>query len=108
HEEIAIDPASGAILRLALQSDLQSTTPSTRSDVLIEYGPVHIGGTTYICPLRSVSIMRARSVRVITEWDEALRLYGPYATMLNDVSFDRYHIFRSNSRVLNGSDPPDK
>lgn len=108
HEEIGIDPESGAILRLTLQTDLLSTTPSTRSDVMIEYGPVDIGGTTYICPLRSVSMMRARSVRVRLDWDEFFRAYGPYATMLNDVTFDRYHVFRSNSRVLTGSDPGDK
>ncbi len=108
HDEIGIDPQSGAILRLALQTDLLSTTPSTRSDVLIEYGPVNIGGTTYICPLRSVSIMRARSVKILFDWDEWFRIYGPYATMLNDVTFDKYHVFRSNSRVLTGLSTNDK
>jgi hypothetical protein len=42
--EIAIDPASGAILRLALQADLKSTTPLARSDIMIEYGQV-VGGS---------------------------------------------------------------
>ncbi len=100
HVQIAIDPQSGAILRLAFQVDLKSTVPLSRSEVMIEYGPVEIGGKTYICPLRSVSIMRARSVRVLSEWDETFRSYGPYATMLNDISFDRFHIFRSESQVL--------
>ena len=76
HEEIGIDPESGAILRLAFQADLKSTTPMTRSDIMIEYGPVEIGGKTYICPLRSVSIMRARSVRILSEWDETFRATG--------------------------------
>ncbi len=100
HEEIAIDPESGAILRLEFHADLQSTTPLTRSDIMIEFGPVEIAGKTYICPLRSVSIVRARSVRGLTNWNESFRAYGPYATLLNDISFDRYHIFRSDAQML--------
>lgn len=100
HGEIAIDPASGAILRLELVADLKSTTPLVRSDIMIEYGPVEIGGKTYICPVRSVSISRGRSVTPLTEWDETFRTYGPYATMLNDVAFERYHMFHAKSRML--------
>jgi len=108
HEEIAIDPESGAVLRLTVQTDPESTTPLTRSDIMIEYGPVEIGGKTYICPLRSVSINRARSVRILSEWDEAFMVYGPYATMLNDISFDQYHIFRSESHILSDVTPSGK
>jgi hypothetical protein len=100
HGEVAIDPTSGAILRLELVADLKSTTPLVRSDIMIEYGPVEIGGKTYICPVRSVSISRGRSVTLLTEWDESFRTYGPYATMLNDVTFERYHMFRAKSRML--------
>lgn len=108
HEEIAIDPESGAILRLEFKVDLKSSTPLTRSDIMIEYGPVEIGGRTYVCPLRSVTVVRGRSVRVLSDWDEAYKVYGPYATMLNDVSFDRYHVFRSESHVLTGFAPSEK
>jgi len=107
HEEISVDPKSGAILRLVVRTDLKSTTPLTRSDILVEYGPVDIGGTTYICPVRSVSIMRARSVRNLTDWDEWFKMYGPYSTLLNDVSFGGYHVFRSNSRILPEFTPPE-
>ena len=108
HIEVAIDPESGAILRMSLQFDLKSTTPVTRSDMLIEYGPVKIGGETYNCPLRSVSIMRSRTVTMRSEWNESYRTYGPYVTMLNDISFDRYHMFRSESRILPGFTPDEK
>jgi VWFA-related protein len=107
-EEIGIDPESGAILRLVFRVNLKSTTPLARSDIMIEYGPVEIGGKTYVCPLRSVSIMRGRSVGVLTNWDETFMAYGPFATMLNDISFDRYHIFRSESRVLADFTPSEK
>ena len=108
HVEIGIDPDSGAILRFQLQVDLKSTTPMSRSGIVIEYGPVALGGKTYICPLRSVSIMRSRSVRVLSEWGVAFRTFGPYATMLNDMTFDRYHVFRSESHVLTGFTPSEK
>ena len=108
HVEIAIEPDSGAILRLAFQFDLKSTTPITRSDIMIEYGPVQLGGKTYHCPLRSVSMVRSRSVRTLFLWDEFFRSFGPYATMMNDSTFDRYHLFRSESRILTGFTPADK
>jgi hypothetical protein len=107
-EEIAIDPESGAIMRFELQTDMKSTTPIAQSDIVIEYGPVEICGKTYICPLRSVSIMRARSVRVLSNSNLSFMSYGPYVTMLNDIGFDRYHIFRSESHVLTGFTPGDK
>ena len=107
HIEIAIEPDTGAILRLSFQFDLQSTAVLTRSDIMIEYGPVQIGGKTYDCPLRSVSINRSRNVSVLSEWDESFRSYGPYATMLNDIAFDHYHMFRSESRILPGFTPED-
>ena len=100
HEEIAIDPGSGAILRLTFQHDLKSTTPIARSDLMIEYGPVDIGGKSYICPLRSVSVVRARSVRILVDWDQAFMTYGPFATLMNEISFDHYHMFRSESHLV--------
>ena len=108
HVEIAIEPESGAILRLAFRFDLQSTTPIMRSDIMIEYSPVQLGGKTYHCPIRSVSMVRSRSLRTLFWWDESFRSYGPYATMLNDSAFDRYHLFRSESRILTGFTPSDK
>ena len=103
--EIAIDPDNGSLLRLELKQDVKWYPPIDRSDIMVTYGPVDIGGKTYICPVRSVSISRERSVITLTEWDESFKTYGPYATMLNDMNFDQYHIFRSSSRLLPGFNP---
>ena len=54
HGEVAVDPASGAILRLTVQADLEPRLPLDRSEVMVEYSPVIIGGNTYVCPTRSV------------------------------------------------------
>jgi len=81
---------------------------------MIEYGPVEIAGKSYICPVKSVSISRGRSVAVLSEtlkdrekiaWHESFRTYGPYATMLNDTTFDAFHVFRADSHMLTGFKP---
>jgi hypothetical protein len=51
-----------------------------------------------------VSLSRGRSLIQIHEWGEALRVYGPFQTMLNDVAFGDYHMFRSEARILLGYD----
>jgi hypothetical protein len=105
HGEVTIDPSSGAILRLAVTADLQPPLPLLRSDIAVEYGPVEIGGKTYICPVRSVSLMRWRTVAVvISRGGNQVRRFGPYATSLNDVAFSNYHIFRAESRILPSTD----
>jgi hypothetical protein len=105
HGEISIDPASGAVVRLEAIADLGSFVPLRRSDIVVEYGPVEIGGKTYICPEKSVSVMTSRSVMTLREWDEGFRTFGPYATTMNDITFDSYHVFRAGSRMLVGINP---
>lgn len=105
HGEVSIDPASGAVVRVEALADLGGFVPLLRSDIVVEYGPVEIGGKTYICPVKSVSVMTSRSIIFLREWDEGFRTFGPYATTMNDISFDSYHVFRSESRVLTGYKP---
>lgn len=104
HGEIAIDPTSGAILRLTVDAVLEPRLPMLSSGIMVEYGPVEIGGKTYICPTRSVSISRQRTVKLVKEWGESFGVYGRFETILNDVAFEKYHVFRADSRVL-PSDP---
>jgi hypothetical protein len=106
HGEIAIDPATGAILRLTVRGDLKPDMPMVRADTLVEYSPVQIGGETYICPVRSISITRWRTVTLLPGLAGEFRTFGPLATSLNEVSFGDYHIFRSQVRILTGDDPP--
>jgi hypothetical protein len=110
HGEVTLDPVTGAILRLTMEADLDGDLPMIRSDVLVEYGPVDIGGKTYICPVKSVAIWRSRTVRqlALTDWGLSFRSYGPFATVLSDLTFDDYHIFRAESRVLTDASPPEK
>ena len=55
-------------------------------------GPVEIGVETYICPVKSVSVMTSRSVITLREWDEGF----------TTITFDSYHLFRAQSKMLEG------
>jgi VWFA-related protein len=105
HGELAIDPASGAILRLTLEADLEPRLPLDRSDIMVEYGPQVLGGRTYICPTRSVSISRQRVMMDMHGWSESYKVYAPFETLLNDVAFDKYHLFHPTVRMLPGFRP---
>jgi VWFA-related protein len=102
HGEISIDPSSGAILRLQAEAEIAHFPAVSRSDIMISYGPVEIGGKSYICPQRSVSIVRMRSIAMLFEWDEGFRTYGPWATLVNDITYRGYHMFRGESRMTPG------
>ena len=108
--EFAIDPGTGAILRLTIEAqpvwirepNLNPVLPVNGVAVMIEYGPVEIGGKKYDCPLRSVVIMRARTVRTVELWDQMFDIYAPYETLLNDIVYTDYHKFGSEARMLPG------
>ena len=100
HGELAIDPASGAILRVEVQADLTGFVPLKQSDITVSYAPVTIGGKMYILPARSVHIWRKRTVPVLEEWNAGFNTWGPYKTMLNQFTFEDYHMFRGESRML--------
>ena len=62
HGEIAIDPATGTILRMTLVADLEPDQSILLGDIMVEYGPVEIGEKTYICPVRSVSVSEVKVI----------------------------------------------
>ena len=108
--EFAIDPATGAILRLTIEAEpgwirepnLNPVLPVNGVAVMIEYGPVEIGGKKYVCPLRSVVMMRVRTVRTVELWDQMFDIYAPYEMLLNDIVYTDYHKFGSEARMLPG------
>ncbi|MBS1806151.1 MAG: hypothetical protein JST28_22640 [Acidobacteria bacterium] len=93
--EICIDPETGTILRLAIRSDPALALHAfEHADIMLEYGPVSIGGKSYICPVRGVSISRASYQEVgIMRRDRAF-------VLLNDMVFTDYHVFRSDIQIL--------
>ena len=69
---------------MAVNADLEPKLPMLSSGVMVEYDPVVIGGKIYICPTRSVSIQRTRTVKLVKEWGESFGVYGRFETILND------------------------
>jgi VWFA-related protein len=104
--EFAVNPDTGAIMRIVINADLDEErdpdVPLIRSQVMVEYGPVELGGKTYICPQRSVEVSRGRSEREFHEWGMIFNLYSYFETMINDVTFGGYHKFGSEARILPG------
>ena len=101
HGEISVDPATGGIRRLTVEADLKDDCPIVKASIMVEYGPVEIGGRMYTCPLRSVSSSRAESVQVDPNYHFAMaRQLQPLKNELADVTFEDYHVFRAETRVL--------
>ncbi len=103
HGEVAIDPTTGTILRVTVQAEQPLSSPILQSDIMVEYGPVAIGAKTYTCPVRSVSMGETGSMGVPGPFGESTS--APDAPLLNEVTFDNYHQFRSESRILSGYIP---
>jgi hypothetical protein len=97
HGELAIDPATGAILRITLlSSDVDPSGQLLDSSILVEYAPVAIGGKTYNCPVHCVAISR----RLPSNGTEDGTASAGEPTFLNDVVFTGYHLFRGEVRIL--------
>jgi hypothetical protein len=109
--EIAIDPSNGTVLRLSFKATgLKKPDPIVEANIMVEYGPVELGGRTYICPVKGIAISLASEVRPFSEGVE--EDFPPLQTSLNDVVFEQYHLYRASSHVLPGytqeelKDPP--
>jgi hypothetical protein len=110
HGEIALDPGTGAIRRLTLLAVPPKNGPVARADIMVEYGPVRIGGSSYICPLRSVALSVVGNLDLL---QDVYRLSQPVAQAdrspfrleLNDVVYSQYHLFRTEMRMLPGDAP---
>lgn len=83
--EISINPETGTVRRVILRGDMSPPSPYLIANIMVEYGPVELGGKTYICPLRSVALSQELALGY-----------------LNDVSFEQYHLYHATARLLPG------
>jgi hypothetical protein len=99
HGEIALDPATGAILRISAVLQLTSPYEGMQTAILVEYAPVTIGEQSYICPVRGVAFSKVPVAQAAApQAGSAVNVQ----TQLNDVAFTQYHLFRSNARIVTG------
>lgn len=100
--EIAIDPATGNVLRITAIADLAPPWQHIVAAILVESAPVAIGDRTYICPVKGVAL----SKMPLFEGEPGTP--APLKTRLNDVAFTHYHRFRADVRILpSGQGAPD-
>lgn len=94
HGELFLDPKSGAIVRVTLEAELGPAEVIRRAAISVEYGEVEIGGTKYICPVRSVAISE--------DMDRPGKVIGGAVPVrrINETTFTGYHRFGSESRIL--------
>jgi VWFA-related protein len=116
HGTIAIDPASGAVLRVTIEAELGNGDPLLRAATMIQYGPVTIGDRQFICPIRSLAIslepagmtgcgssqqMTVNGVGDESVWQNALNRCGREPVLLvNETNFTQYHRLGSTMRIL--------
>jgi hypothetical protein len=98
HGTLAVDPASGAVLRISIESELPRSISLTRAAINVQYGRVEIGGRIYICPVRSVALSRVRYAATDS---------GPSRDLLriNETTFAEYHRFGSSSSIVSTGQP---
>lgn len=99
HGELAVDPASGTVWRLTVIAELKPADLTSVSDRMVEYGSVLIGGVSYVCPVKAVTLSKVELTTVMGRFRKRL---GIQQIKLNDISFTQYHRFRAESRVLTG------
>ena len=109
HGEIAIDPVTGAVYRLLLITDLSPSDPIFQAQTVVEYEPVEIGGRTYICPRKSVTLTTAITQIMhqgcwgnvgATSDCSPIEVAKPKDTAINDTEYDSYHVFGSEMRIV--------
>lgn len=99
HGDIVFSPADGSIRLLTLEADLPTGGLVAGAGMAIEYTAIDIGGRSYICPIRSVSVLRAHTAQQTGAISRS-NYRGPAKTFLNDLTFSNYRRFGSETRVL--------
>ena len=97
HGFLTVDPETGTILRITLSLDLKLDDPIQRGAMMVEYGPMEIGGSTFICPTRSVTLSAAPRA-----YDNAAGspIKDVPLLQLNDVVFSGYRRFGSEATLV--------
>ncbi|MGB7546525.1 MAG: hypothetical protein WBM14_02140 [Terracidiphilus sp.] len=119
--EIAVDPATGVISRLQVVADMKPGEPIASAKIAVDYAPVDIAGRMYICPVHGIALSRAQGISNEKQEMAQATPHGAYSvglapvivgttpnvayqTLLNDITFERYHVFRSEARMLTGEE----
>lgn len=100
HGEIAIDPATGAVLRMSIVADLEPPYQEMQTATMVEFAPVMIGDRSFISPVHAVAFSKFPVPGAAQDTQSST---VTVQTQLNDVSFTKYHLFGSEAHILTGN-----
>ena len=115
HGSISIDPATGTVLRITIETELSRFDPLKRAAIAIEYGPVRIGDASFIAPVRSVALSTEDAAYAATNGSSAsesgeslnpawasvgVGTLGTPLQLINETRFVAYHRLGSTARIL--------
>jgi hypothetical protein len=101
HGEISFNPTTGAVLRVDVEAVLTPGELVDKAAMVVEYAPTEVAGRTVILPVKSMSLLAAHTTAPPAGMHMA-QPSGPAKTFLNDVTFENYHQFRGEMRILTG------
>ena len=104
HGSLWVDPVTGTILRTTMEADTKGSTQFKRAAILVQYGPVQIGESEFICPVRSLALSMAVNGANL---DPLTRMPGDAPTeWLNESQFTGYHRFAATTRIVKDAATP--
>jgi VWFA-related protein len=121
HGTLAIDPATGAVLRVTIETELSTGDPLLGASTMIEYAPVSIGDRKFICPVRSLAVslepgalagcgagnaMTLSGVGDLSAWQSPTQHCDNAPVLLiNETKFTDYHRLGSTARIVSNAAP---
>jgi VWFA-related protein len=104
HGSLWVDPVTGTILRITMDADTKGSAQFRRAAITVQYAPVQIGESEFICPVRSLALSIAVNGANL---DPLTRMPGDAPTQwLNESLFTGYHRFAATTRIVNDTAPP--
>ena len=93
--ELFVDPETGSIVRMTRSAGFPAGFPILAIDTMIAYSAVAIGGNSYICPLKSVTMSMREAPG------------GLVLSSVSETRFDRYRKFEVSAKVLAADERPE-
>jgi VWFA-related protein len=105
--ELFIEPVSGSVVRLTRRAVFLPGFPIQRIDTMVEYGPVGIGGNSYICPVKSVTVSFWKAGVVHPPGFADPAGFAHLMHSLSEVRFSSYQKFGTSSMLVAENAQPD-
>jgi hypothetical protein len=100
HGEIAIDPATGGILRVSAVAEMPGMYEGTETATLVDYATVTLGDRTCLCPVHGVAFSKGP---VAAAAHGAENAPAAVQTQVSDVVFAQYRLAEPAAKTAAGA-----